>query len=130
MGDWEEFIASFWSALRSQQGSKPTAGKGSSLRAQIIKSGTAGILGGGEMSFGIVRQSRQIVDTSVGPAKRHLEIELPKRVSYQTGRHMIAVSSSDLLTYVAKVITLSYSRITHARLSSVSSIASISIPMT
>lgn len=86
MGDWEEFLSGFFNALRSQQGSKPTVGKGSSLKAEVIKSGTAGVLGGPDMSFGIVRASVEIADTSVGPAKRHLEVELPKGVTYQSGK--------------------------------------------
>ena len=85
VGDFEEWLASFWTALRQQQGSKPTVGRTPSLTAQVIKSGTPSILAGNEMSFGVVNENREIADTSVGPAKRHVEIELPRGTSYETG---------------------------------------------
>ena len=83
-------MSSFWSALRSQQGANPTVGKAPSLKADVIKSGTPGVLAGAEMSFGVVRESQQIADNSVGPAKRHTEIELPPGITYQSGKFIRA----------------------------------------
>lgn len=47
------------------------------------------MLAGSEMSYGVVRENREIADTSVGPAKRHMEVELPKGTTYQTGDYLV-----------------------------------------
>lgn len=62
-----------------------------SLKAGIIKTGTPSILAGNEMSYGIIRENREIADTSVGPAKRHVEVELPRGTTYQTGDYLVVL---------------------------------------
>lgn len=44
------------------------------------------MLGGQEMSWGIVKSARSLGGSEVGPEKRELEVQLPEGSTYRTGR--------------------------------------------
>ena len=46
-------------------------------------------LGGEQMSAGIVTANRELADTSVGAAKRHVEVRLPAECKYQSGDYLV-----------------------------------------
>jgi cytochrome P450/NADPH-cytochrome P450 reductase len=83
VGPWEDWKEEFISTI-SGDDAQPV--KGEELKVEIKKSDVTSKLGGEEMSTAIVRKNDEIAGTEVGPAKRHLELELPKDISYRTGR--------------------------------------------
>jgi cytochrome P450/NADPH-cytochrome P450 reductase len=82
IGPWEDWKEKFISTI-SGEGMKPL--KSEDLVVEIKKPEAAVKLGGEEMSFGLVRKNEEIAGTDVGPAKRHIEIELPEGTTYRTG---------------------------------------------
>ena len=83
IGPWESWRENLWTHLRgdSQQAAQQSKG----LSAEISPAGSVKILGGDEMAHGIVKENRGLGGGEVGPAKKHMEIELPEDVSFRTG---------------------------------------------
>ncbi|KAI4171528.1 MAG: hypothetical protein LQ348_006921, partial [Seirophora lacunosa] len=46
-------------------------------------------LGGEQMAAGVVVENRELADTSVGAAKRHVEIRLPAGAEYRSGDYLV-----------------------------------------
>ena len=51
------------------------------------------MLGGQEMSWGVVKSAKSLGGSEVGPEKRELEVQLPEGSTYRTGR---CIRPSDL----------------------------------
>lgn len=77
--DWKEKL------IVALSGEKADALKTEELVVEIGKPDAAVKLGGDEMSHGFVKKNDVIADTSVGPEKRHMEVELPEGTTYRTG---------------------------------------------
>ena len=58
----------------------------SELNLEIIKHDVPSMLGGQEMSWGIVKNARSLGGSEVGPEKRELEVQLPEGSTYRSGR--------------------------------------------
>jgi cytochrome P450/NADPH-cytochrome P450 reductase len=85
IGPWEAWREGLWARL--QVGSREEAsGPSKGLNAVISKAGSVAILGGEEMSKGVVKENRDLGGQEVGPAKKHMELELRDGVSYRTGK--------------------------------------------
>ena len=84
VGPWEKWTEELWTKLRAVTGTKEEI-KDEGLKLTIDKSTTPSDLGEDEMSFATVRMNKEIAGTEVGPAKRHMEIELPEGVTYESG---------------------------------------------
>jgi cytochrome P450/NADPH-cytochrome P450 reductase len=82
IGPWEDWKENLISKITDGD-SQPW--KSEELKVEIQKSDATSKLGGEDMSYAIVRKNDEIAGREVGPAKRHLEVELPKDVTYRTG---------------------------------------------
>jgi cytochrome P450/NADPH-cytochrome P450 reductase len=96
VGPWEDWKENFMSTI-SGEGTKLL--KSENLLVKIEKPEAVVKLGGDEMSFGLVKKNDEIAGTAVGPAKRHLEVELPEGTTYRTGM------KSFLITKQRKMLT-------------------------
>jgi cytochrome P450/NADPH-cytochrome P450 reductase len=47
------------------------------------------VLGGEKMSVGVVLANRELADTSVGAAKRHIDVRLPVGTEYRSGDYLV-----------------------------------------
>ena len=56
------------------------------------------MLGGQEMSWGIVKSARSLGGSEVGPEKRELEVQLPEGITYRTGRFLQPSCLKPILT--------------------------------
>jgi cytochrome P450/NADPH-cytochrome P450 reductase len=52
------------------------------------------MLGEKEMTLGTVRQHFQVADTSVGPRKMMMDVELPGDVTYQAGDYLVVLPTN------------------------------------
>lgn len=82
VGPWEDYLDSLLKTL----GSEGT--DDGEISATVTASDTSTALGGPKLVYGIVRENVQIADDSVGPAKKHIEIELPENMTYRTGDYL------------------------------------------
>ena len=84
VGPWEKWTEGLWTKLRAVTGTKEEI-KDDGLQLTIDKSSVSSSLGEDEMTFGTVRLNKEIAGTEVGPAKRHLELELAEGQTYESG---------------------------------------------
>lgn len=87
-GEWEDFSALFWRTMQSS-GQAGTQEQKSELSAQVVKHNMPSLLGGQEMSYGIVKSCRSLGGLEVGPEKRELEVLLPEGSTYSTGDYLV-----------------------------------------
>lgn len=83
-GAWDKWAKSLWESLRSAAGNSGNA-KIESLNVHLAPPKSSKILGGDNIILGTVRKTYEIAGPEAGFAKRHMEIELPKDVTYQSG---------------------------------------------
>ena len=83
IGPWESWRENLWTRLRGDSREDTKQSKG--LSAEISPAGSVKVLGGDEMAHGIVKENRDLGGGEVGPAKKHMMIELPEDVSYRPG---------------------------------------------
>lgn len=98
VGPWETYLDSLLSALGANDADE------GEISATITDSGTSAALGGPRLVYGTVRENVQIADDSVGPAKKHIEIELPENMSYRTGDYLtiLAHNPPDIIRRVER----------------------------
>lgn len=89
IGDFEAWLAKFRDGIGASSDMAASGKKPMSM--SVVKSGGPGILGQPDMSFGIIRETRQLADNSVGPCKMHTSIELPRGASYQSGDYLVVL---------------------------------------
>jgi len=82
MGPWEDWKQALVTKISGSNAEPMVAEE---LKVDIGKSDTAVKLAGEEISYGYVKKNDVIADMEVGPAKRHMEVELPEGTTYQTG---------------------------------------------
>lgn len=87
VGAWEEWRDSLLAALRGvEAGTAVPAGDAvPHLTIEVSRSQIATQLAGDEISEGIVVKNDQISGTELGPAKQHIEVELPEGMTYEPG---------------------------------------------
>ena len=91
VGAFDAFSEQLWAALR------PAGGKAEAARDELqvkITVDRPEMLGEKEMTLGAVRQHFQVVDTSVGPRKMIMDVELPGDVTYQAGDYLVVLPTN------------------------------------
>jgi cytochrome P450/NADPH-cytochrome P450 reductase len=88
MGPWEEWQDTVWDALRKTYGQTGEVAS-SQLHADITAPKFATTLGGGDITYGIVKMNKELGGSEVGLTKKHMEIELPIGSSYRSGDYMV-----------------------------------------
>lgn len=89
-GEWESWSDAFWRTLE-ESGLGGAHEQRSVLNAQVLKHDVPSMLGGKEMSWGVVKSTRSFGGQAVGPEKRELEVQLPEGVAYQTGDYLVVL---------------------------------------
>lgn len=84
VGPWEDFTAGLWPALSKATGSEQKL-KEEEIKIQFEMAEHAKKLAGEEIAHGFVKKNELIATDEVGPAKKHMEVELPVGTTYQTG---------------------------------------------
>lgn len=100
MGPFEDWAENVKKALGGPSDTKLTSG----LKATISKATTAQTLAGFDDTTGSVKKNAVIADNSVGPMKRHMEIELPEGMTYQAGDY-VAILPSNHRDVTRRVLT-------------------------
>ena len=85
LGPWEDWQEKLWNSL-GEEGGVNSAVK-EKMQVKIEKPEQSDLLAGSETAIGIIRENRQLAAADIGSEKRHLDIELPRGMSYRTGSH-------------------------------------------
>lgn len=87
VGAWDEWRDGLLAALRGgQAGVAAAPGQAApQLTVTVEKPQAAAQLAGEEISEGVVLNNEEIATAEVGPAKRHMEVELPEGMAYEPG---------------------------------------------
>lgn len=83
VGPWEDWLEGFMSSLGSEG-----AEEEGDITATVTASDSTTVIGGPKLVYGKVVENIEIADDSVGPPKKHIEIELPENTGYQTGDYL------------------------------------------
>jgi cytochrome P450/NADPH-cytochrome P450 reductase len=102
MGPWEEWRDRMWESLRNVYGQTGDVER-SRLHVEITSPKFATILGGSDITYGIVKINKELGGSEVGLTKKHMEIELPVGSSYRSGDYMVILPLNNLTT-VKRVI--------------------------
>lgn len=97
VGPWEKWTEGLWTKLRTLTGTKEEI-KDEALKLTIGKSTVPSSLGEKDMTFGTVRLNKEIAGTEVGPAKRHLELELAEGQTYESGDYLTVLPYNNVDT--------------------------------
>lgn len=84
-GPWEDWTAQLWPALSKITGTEQKLEE-EQLKVSTGKPDHVSKLAGEEISHGFVKKNKVLVPNEVGPAKRHMEVELPEGMTYRTGK--------------------------------------------
>ncbi|GAB7330350.1 hypothetical protein MBLNU13_g01982t1 [Cladosporium sp. NU13] len=91
VGAFDAFSEQLWAALR------PAGGEAKAAREELQAKITVDrpeMLGEKDMTLGTVRQHLQVADTSVGPRKMMMDVELPGDVTYQAGDYLVVLPTN------------------------------------
>lgn len=91
VGAFDSFSEQVWSALRESGGMVETVHDELQVKVSVDR---PEMLGEKEMTLGTVRQHVQIADTSVGPRKMLMDVELPATASYQAGDYLVVLPTN------------------------------------
>lgn len=96
VGSWEDWRDSILAALRGDEDATSAAAvpggePNTSLTVTVEKTQSAVQLAGEDISEGLVLVNRQIAGKGVGPAKMHMEVELPLGMAYQPGDYLVVL---------------------------------------
>ncbi|KAF9641129.1 putative cytochrome p450 protein [Lasiodiplodia theobromae] len=103
MNEWENWTEKLWKNLQAESGGGGKAQQTAALRAEVIKHDIPTILGGKEMSWGVVKSARSLGGKEVGLEKREVEIELPHDTHYSAGDYFVVLPLNPRET-VARVL--------------------------
>lgn len=83
--DWTEVV------MKELTSSKGSAGgeEKPAIKVSIERSALAKQLGDEKMGIGTVLKNELLADTTVGPAKKHMEVRLPEGMSYEAGDYLV-----------------------------------------
>lgn len=95
VGSWEEWRDGLLAALRGEHidsaSSAPVHENTTQLTVTIEKPQSAVQLAGEEIAEGLVLVNKEIAGAEVGPAKRHMEVELPAGMAYEPGDYLVVL---------------------------------------
>jgi cytochrome P450/NADPH-cytochrome P450 reductase len=91
IGAFDAFSEEIWAALQQSGGRAEAAQDKLQVKVTIDR---PEMLGEKDMTLGTVRQHVQIADTSVGPRKMLLDVDLPGTVSYQAGDYLVVLPTN------------------------------------
>ncbi|KAI9667304.1 MAG: hypothetical protein M1821_000119 [Bathelium mastoideum] len=102
LGPWEDWQEKLWKGL-SEGGSAMPAIK-DKMQVKIYRPEHIDVLAGSEISIGIIKENRQLAVADVSSEKRHMEIELPRGMSYRTGDYLVVLplNSQEIVQRVLK----------------------------
>ena len=97
-GDFETWYETLWRDLGAALGQavRDRELAGTKLEVELVRGTRQGVLRQNELQLGEVTENRELVDMSspLGRSKRHLEIKLPKGMSYRTGDYLTVLPSN------------------------------------
>ncbi|KAK4199539.1 putative bifunctional cytochrome P450 group I:NADPH-P450 reductase [Triangularia verruculosa] len=85
---WSEELCLTLSGVAPDKGHKAQAGVEVSIERHNLKT-LPRVLGGDQMGVGTIHAICQLADTSVGPAKYHVEVRLPPGCHYRAGDYLV-----------------------------------------
>jgi cytochrome P450 / NADPH-cytochrome P450 reductase len=91
IGAFDEFSETLWQSISKDK--KPSAAGAEELKVEMTVERPE-MLGEKEMRLATVHKHIQLADTSVGPEKRLMEIQMDEDVSYQTGDYCASIFPS------------------------------------
>lgn len=91
VGAFDAFSEQMWTALRELGGRAEVAQDELQVKITVDR---PEMLGEKDMTLGTVRQHLRIADTSVGPMKMMMDVELPESVSYQAGDYLVVLPTN------------------------------------
>jgi cytochrome P450/NADPH-cytochrome P450 reductase len=91
IGAFDAFSEEVWAALKQSGGRAEAAQDKLEVKVTVDR---PEVLGEKDMTLGTVRQHVQIADTSVGPMKMLMDVELPETVSYQAGDYLVVLPTN------------------------------------
>lgn len=98
VGSWEDWCDSLLAALRGENASSAASVLNgvstTDLTVTIGKAQSAVHLAGEDISEGLVLVNRQIAGKEVGPAKMHMEVELPAGTAWQPGDYLVVLPTN------------------------------------
>ena len=89
LGAFDEYDEHLWQAI-ADAGGKKSGSASESLQLEMTVDGPE-LLGEEEMTLATVRQHKRLADTSVGPEKRLMEVQLPEDRVYQAGDYLVVL---------------------------------------
>ena len=91
VGAFDAFSEQMWAALRPSGGKAEAANEELQVKITVDR---PEMLSEKDMTLGTVRQHFQIADTSVGPRKMMMDVELPGDVTYQAGDYLVVLPTN------------------------------------
>jgi cytochrome P450/NADPH-cytochrome P450 reductase len=91
VGAFDAFSEQLWAALRPEGGKVEAAQDELQVKITVDR---PEMLGEKDMTLGTVRQHFQVADTSVGPRKMMMDVELPGDVTYQAGDYLVVLPTN------------------------------------
>jgi cytochrome P450 / NADPH-cytochrome P450 reductase len=89
-GAYDEFTDNLWKALDTDSKAASEAG-GLKLDVTLDR---PELLGEKYISLGTVRQHIRLADTSVGPEKRLMDVDLPEEITYRCGDYLVVLPTN------------------------------------
>ncbi|KAL9083687.1 MAG: hypothetical protein Q9165_008415 [Trypethelium subeluteriae] len=94
LGPWEDWQEKLWGSV-SKEGDIAHIKK-EKLQVSIEKPDQLAVLAGSEPMIGTITTNHQLADADLGSEKRHMDIELPRRMNYQTGDYLVVLPHNSL----------------------------------
>lgn len=91
VGAFDAFSEQLWAALQPSGGRAEAAHEELQVKITVDR---PEMLGEKDMTLGTVRQHLQIADTSVGPRKMMMDVELPGDATYQAGDYLVVLPTN------------------------------------
>lgn len=104
---WSEQLCMALSGISPQDHATDRVG----VEVQIVRNSSSALpraAGGEQLAIGVVTTNRELADTSVGSAKRHIDIRLPSGCEYRSGDHLAVLGRNpdDVVARVMKRFSL------------------------
>ncbi|KAF2088806.1 cytochrome P450 [Saccharata proteae CBS 121410] len=90
VGPWEEWLDKLWNKLRENNG---VSKRVENVKMEVVVESPSFVstLVGQQITLATVKENRILAGTEVGPAKRHMEVELPGDTSYKSGDYLVVL---------------------------------------
>lgn len=93
LGAFDDFSDSLWKAM-AKTGGKPLENSNEGLKVEMTVDRPE-LLGEKDITLGTVRQHVRLADTSVGPEKKLMEVQLSEDTTYQVGDYLVVLPTND-----------------------------------